>query len=262
MANGNRASYATIGFTLAMGIAAITGALVYLGGKGGDKNVQIAETYCNTPVSGLSVGSEVNFRGVKVGEVKEITFVGHEYENVSLEDVPKIMIVMTLNGKMLRAASNLDHREELQRAVDRGLRATVMPSGITGLSHVELNFARFRPGETHETPRLSWTPRNVYIPHQQSMFDSFSDSLERVMRQIDDMDFGGAWSNATAMVESASTLAGNANAIVESQRAAVDGIVSGAERAVSDLRAIAEELKENPSLLLRSRDPEPLPETK
>ena len=44
---------------------------VYLGGYGGRGSLVTGETYSDTPVSGLSVGSEVNFRGVKVELVGE-----------------------------------------------------------------------------------------------------------------------------------------------------------------------------------------------
>ena len=72
----NHASYAKIGLTVMLGVAAIIGALVYLGGAWGSDDRVYAETYTDRSVSGLSVGSAVNFRGVKLGEVKEITFVG------------------------------------------------------------------------------------------------------------------------------------------------------------------------------------------
>ena len=79
MASDNHASYTRIGLTVVIGIAAVVGSLIYLGGMRGRDSEVYAETYYDKSVSGLSVGSAVNFRGVKLGEVREITFVGSKY---------------------------------------------------------------------------------------------------------------------------------------------------------------------------------------
>ena len=60
----NQANYAKIGFAVAAGAAAIVATLVYLGGALGKSDVIYAESYFDTQVSGLSVGSAVNLRGV------------------------------------------------------------------------------------------------------------------------------------------------------------------------------------------------------
>ena len=74
----NQANYAKIGFAVAAGVAALVATLVYLGGALGKGDVIYAESYFDTQVSGLSVGSAVNLRGVKVGEVRAISFIGAE----------------------------------------------------------------------------------------------------------------------------------------------------------------------------------------
>ena len=67
MADGNQANYGKIGFTLVLGIVCIVAALIWFGGAGSGKRFIPAETYFTTPVSGLAVGSDVCFRGVKIG---------------------------------------------------------------------------------------------------------------------------------------------------------------------------------------------------
>ena len=59
MAEDNHASYAKVGLTVVLGVAAVVGSLIYFGGAGRDKCVFMGETYYDDPVSGLSVGSEV-----------------------------------------------------------------------------------------------------------------------------------------------------------------------------------------------------------
>ena len=67
MANENHASYAKVGLTVVAGVAAIIGTLIYIGGVKDTGGEILIETCYDKPVSGLSVGSAVNFRGVKVG---------------------------------------------------------------------------------------------------------------------------------------------------------------------------------------------------
>ena len=79
MARDNHASYTRIGLTVVIGVVAIVATLIYLGGMRGRGSEILVETYYDKPVAGLSVGSVVNFRGVKIGEVRELSFVGNKY---------------------------------------------------------------------------------------------------------------------------------------------------------------------------------------
>ena len=255
---GTKASYSKIGFTIVAGTVAIIGALIYFGGLGSRLEKLMAETYYQSEVSGLSVGSEVNFRGVKVGEVAEITFVGREYDDVTEVEAQQILIKMALNMKMFTSSDETPPEELLKRYVDHGLRATVSSSGITGISRVELNY----PTIASEPAAISWRARSVYIPSSPSILQSFSDSASHVMEQLNGMDFKGAWSNVTTLVTSVSELVESANEVVETQKSALGGIMNEVEAAGAKIRELATELTENPSLLLRDRTPEELPETR
>ncbi|MBO6168079.1 MAG: MCE family protein [Kiritimatiellae bacterium] len=257
MACDNKTNYSRIGFTIIAGTVAIAAALVYLGGAGGKKAALMAETYSDTPVSGLSVGSAVNFRGVQVGTVKEITFVGRAYDVPDDADGRKILIRFALDEMKVRARSDYSGEDSLRRFVSQGLRATVSSSGITGISRIELNY----PKVPSAPEKISWTPEMVCIPPEPSILESFSESASHVMAQLNTMDFKSAWSNVNLLVENIAHIAEDAAVIVESQKATLGEISTDASAAISELRTLAGELKENPSLLLRPRDPEPLPET-
>ena len=144
--------------------------------------------------------------------------------------------------------------------LERGLRATVSSSGITGLSKLELNLPR--AGCDPKQPRtISWCPRLMVIPPEPSMLDSFADSATQVMNQINKMDFSSAWSNVSSIATSASQIASSANAVVESQRAAVSEMMDNLRQVTGGLKELVDEVRDNPSLLLRPRDERPLPET-
>lgn len=256
--NDNKASYARIGFVLFAAAIAIVCTLVYLGGAGNRKEELLAETYSKNPVSGLSVGSEVNFRGVKVGEVREITFVGRVYDRVSEEDAQMILIVLAFNTKMRRAGTSAENIEEdLRLRVDQGLRATVTASGITGLARIELDY----PKRQLPPERLSWLPRRITIPPAPSMLESISEGATHVINQINSIDIKSVWSNVTELTQSAATLTARANELIESSSSALGNILNEVEGVSANLRSLIEDLKEDPSLLLRGREDSPLPET-
>ncbi len=257
MADSIHANYGKIGFAVVAGTLAIIGTLVYLGGFGGRKDVVYAETYSEGPVSGLSIGSDVNLRGVKVGEVKEISFIGSEYEEAAENDIPKIYILMALTKTKMRLGEDDDPDEVLRMSVKKGLHATVTSSGITGLSKIELNFPKTEIED--ETP--SWSPRCVCIPPAPSMLESFSDAATKFMGQLNSIDVVTVWSNVQSVSTSAAAIANNVDELVDGVKDGVASAVRNIDEATSDLKGLSGELRENPSLLLRPNDPEPLPET-
>lgn len=256
---GNKASYGKIGFTVLIGVIAIVGALIYLGGVSGKNDLIYAETYYEKSVSGLSVGSPVNFRGVKIGEVSDIGFVGSEYD-VRGATNHMVFVRMAFTAKDLgyRFRPDIEAQDIMKRFVDRmSLRATVTASGITGLSRIELDL------QTNVAPmRISWTPRNaLYIPPAVSLLDSFSDSATKVMNQINRMDLERTWENINNSVQALSKTAEGAQTLMETRRADIEKLTGDLTDAVSSIRDLAEEVKANPSLLIRERVPAPLPET-
>jgi len=257
MSEGVHANYAKIGFVVVAGVAAIVGVLVYLGGAGAGRDVVYAETYSDSPVSGLSVGSDVNMRGVKVGEVREITFVGSEYEEAAGNDIPKIHILMAFTARKMRTVGGEEPEDHLRDLVRKGLHATVTSSGVTGLSKIELNF----PRSEVERQAISWRPRHVCIPPAPSMLESFSDAAAKFMNQVNRMDFTAAWSNIAFVAQSAARIAGNVDRLVEDEKEGVAAIVRSLDEAATAAKEFVSELKENPSLLLRPADAEPLAET-
>ena len=245
MSDENSASYKKIGLAIAFGAVATAAALFWLGGLEGQYGFVYAETYCDKPVSGLSVGSTVNFRGVKIGQVAKIGFVGDEY-TVSGSDAYKIYILLTISGTS----------ESLLRR--HPIRATVTPSGVTGLSRMEIDVATDMDSEP---PSLAWEPKSMYIPYKPSILDSFSDSAMKIMHEIQMVNFLQVWSNISETVSSVKKVSDDVRSLMEASKADFEKIVGDVSETASSVRDLTEELKSNPSLLLRERVAEPLPET-
>ena len=258
MARDNQANYTRIGVFIIGGIALVLLTLICLGGFGSNKNEFLAETFFSNPVSGLDVGSAVNLRGVRVGSVKRISFIGAEYNVTEQEDGRKIYVLLSLDRRLFR----LNHAEQpetmLQKFVSKGLHATVSASGVTGLSHIELNFPKGRvPDE-----RMSWKSRRVTIPPAPSILQSAADSATQILDQINRMDLLAAWTNAVATIESANVTIGSLGTLLESNGGNIGEILDNLREASSSLRDFANDIKSNPSLLLRANDPDRLPETR
>lgn len=260
MASDNKPHFAFIGFTVLIGVAAIVATLIYLGGFGGRDMEFMVESYYDKPVSGLSVGSAVNFRGVKIGEVRDITLVRPKTGDFSADDVQRIRIFMAINLRrmgFLKRPEDDEVRRMMESLIEHGLRATVASSGITGLSRIELNMVQNPP----PVARLTWIPRLPLIPPAPSLIDSFSDVATRVMGQINKMDFVSVWSNVQSIAESTSHIMGNVDSLIESQKANLCEMMQNINEASARIDELARRLEENPSLLLRPADPEVLPET-
>ena len=260
MASDNHASYTRIGLTVVIGIVAIVDSLIYLGGMRGRGSEVYAETYYDKPVSGLSVGSAVNFRGVKLGEVREISFVGSRYEEG--EGDSRIYILMALDSRLFDADGMTD--EEFRRGVaelveEKGLRASVVSSGITGLSRIELNYI---PQENLDPDQpITWKPQRAYIPSKISLFDNISVAATKVLNQINRMDLNAAWSNISISVEALAKAADGAKTMIETRQGDIDRLIDDLTETSAAFRDMAAELRRNPSLIIRERTPARLDET-
>lgn len=260
MANDNKASYFCIGLTVMLGMVAIAAVLIYIGGLRGRENEIMIETYYERAVAGLSVGSPVNVRGVPIGEVREISFIGNKYD---VEGVTNgcIYILLAVNlQKILPEHADIEEfRQNFPSIMRRsGLRATVSANGITGLSKVELDYYPDEP----RPPDPTWTPLHVYVPSKVSLLDNFSVSATKVMNQINRMDLNAFWSNLNASVESLSALTLSSQHLLEGYQPEVERMVQNLEATSSSLKEFSETIRQNPSILLRGTDQDPLPETR
>ena len=261
MANDNHASYTRIGFTVLAGAIAIVLSLIYLGGLRGRSDEMLVETFYDKPVSGLSVGGAVNFRGVKVGEVREISFVGTKYKVAGAEN-SRIYILMALNARNLGVDDMTEAEAKSWFAMlvkTFNMRATVTTSGITGLSRIELNY--HRPESLTEHRPITWTPEHPFVPPQESLLDNVADAATKVLNQINQMDLSAAWSNVAASVDSLARTMDAVQTMLETRKDDIDRMLDDLSETAESVKRMSSELKHNPSLLIRERRPERLEET-
>jgi ABC-type transporter Mla subunit MlaD len=165
-------------FTL-VGIALLlTGALAFGTWSAFEKKT-LFETYVAGDVSGLSVGSAVEFRGVRVGKVTHIGFSWNEYQD---SQPGCVVVVFEMRNDAFVTPMGNEWHARLQTAIDRGLRARVRAQGVTGTSIVSLEYL-----DPEENPpvKYSWTPKHTYIPSAPGLFGDLLVSLQRALHHLD-----------------------------------------------------------------------------
>ena len=169
-------------FTL-IGVLILVAALFAFGGRSYFERRTTFETYVETDVDGLSVGSPVKLRGVTVGKVTRIGFTWKDYD-ASKHSYVLVEFEIRDSTNPLPPGENLD--QSLHREIRKGLRARVRGQGITGTSFMSLEYIN---PENHPIQRVDWTPRNPYIPSAESQFGQMLSSIETTLRNLEKVDF-------------------------------------------------------------------------
>jgi phospholipid/cholesterol/gamma-HCH transport system substrate-binding protein/paraquat-inducible protein B len=194
-----------VGLFVLGGLVLIVAFALALGGGSLFRTPMMFETYFDESVQGLEVGSPVKFRGVKIGTVSGIGFVGDHYELGSTEDElvygSKVLVRMRLEADEDETAPSSDDRPgvNLEHMIDRGLRLRLTSQGITGTSFVQADYVS--PGQ-HPPMKIIWTPRSLYIPSAPSVFREFSRAAERILTRLEEADVEKVLDNLNGLIVS------------------------------------------------------------
>ena len=143
--------------------------------------------YFEESVSGLDPGAAVKVDGVRIGRVAAI--------NVRYDAATKKALVQTIceidrniltdnSGRVL----DLAHPGQLQDLIDRGMRARLSLTGITGLLFVELDFE-----DPAKYPALVRFPSEPYpvVPGIPSPISEVQQSIIEIVADVKKVDFAG-----------------------------------------------------------------------
>lgn len=196
-----------IGLFVLAGGALLTGALFAVGLKAYFGKRDVFETCVTGKVENLSVGALVKLRGVTIGKVSAIEFIGTEYPEYKEQyvlihfEVPK--------GTVWSAET--DHLQQtLDTEVAHGLRARVQGQGFLGANILALEYV---DPKVYPAEPIPWTPKHSYIPSAPSQFNRVMASLERSLGRVEDLDLAGLLDRARALIDAANRLAGNVNQV-------------------------------------------------
>lgn len=158
--------------------------VIMFGAKSLFEKKLMLETYFDESVQGLDIGSLVKFRGVVIGSVKKITFVQDEYDlNPKSEDFYQgryVLVKISLKDTFHYRDEN-DFKEAMSKMKDNGLRIKVTAQGLTGTSYLELDYVN---PENNIPLKISWAPKNYYIPSTRSTFTKIGASVDELINKV------------------------------------------------------------------------------
>jgi len=196
-----------IGLFVLTGGALFVAALFAVGLKAYFGKRDIFETYVTGKVENLSVGALVKLRGVTIGKVSSIDFVGTEYPDYGEQYV--VIQFEVPRGTVWSAETN-----NVQKLIDievaRGLRARVQGQGFLGANIVALEYVN---PQLYPPEPVPWTPKHYYIPSAPSQFSRVMASLEKSLHNVENLDFVDLLDRANKLIDAANRLAGNVNQI-------------------------------------------------
>jgi len=193
-----RTNYFLIGTFVLVGTALFVGAILVLSSGFFGRDALIVETYTTDSVQGLQPGALVRFRGVKIGEVTEITLVTALYDT----DKPYVAIRAALTGIDPEMTPD-ELRQVIEQRVGQGMRVRLASSGLTGAAYLEADL--LPDADTRYPPlAMDWTPRYPYIPSAPSVFSELESSMKDLLTMLKQTDLPGV---ASDVKHAATTLA-------------------------------------------------------
>lgn len=154
----------------------------------------LAETCFDESVQGLDIGSEVKYKGVKIGTVKAITSPARFYDAPS----SYVLVIISLSEDCYVGQTGATAGDRLKKAVDKGLTITLSFKGITGAAYLETDYQG-----TRTTPlSITWTPENLYLPSRRSSIKRVGDALNQLLDTFTDINIKGMAQNLGSLVAS------------------------------------------------------------
>lgn len=191
-----KANYYKIGLFVMSAIIIAVAAIIIFGAGMFFREEFLVETYMDGSVQGLSVGSPIKFRGVKIGEVKEITFVRSEYKVPSTYVLVRSDIVLELLG--LKKEDKKDFLSRAKMATQLGLRFRLASQGLTGVAYIEADY--LDPDRFPPLP-INWEPKYPYFPSAPSTMTQIKDSINNVLRNLEEADIKAVIKKAGATLD-------------------------------------------------------------
>ncbi len=190
-----KANYFKIGiFVISAAIIAII-AIIALGAGAMFQKKIIIETYINGSVQGLDVGSPFKLRGVKLGNVEKITFVAREYPfDPDSADYLKYgqYILVKSAIEPSRELTEEEQRHFIERMIKKGLRVRLASQGITGTAYLEADYI---DPEEYPPMKITWEPHTFYVPSVPSMITEFTDSVDKILEKLEEINVQGITTN-------------------------------------------------------------------
>lgn len=185
--------YFKIGIFVLIAVVLIVVAVVIFGAGLLAQNELYFESYFAESITGLSVGSPLEFRGVRVGHVREIGFVGNVYDLDEIDGVvsryaPYVRVVTAVPRAKMPDFAAGQVEKALRQMIERGARVRVTSNILTGQAYLEMNYLDPNRFPVEEVP---WQPKYVRIPSAPGELTTIKDSIDNILHQMQEIDVKG-----------------------------------------------------------------------
>ena len=191
-------SPATVGMFVLGALAIFIVGFLSFGGSNIFSRPSRFSIYFEESVSGLDPGAPLKFNGVRIGRVAAV--------NVRYDAATKKALVQTIceiNRNVLTDSAgvtiDLTNPAVLQDLIDRGLRARLNLTGITGLLFVELDFEDV--SKYPANPRFMAEPFPV-VPAIPSPISEVQQSIVEIVANLKQVDFAGLSKQVKMLLDS------------------------------------------------------------
>ncbi|WP_321492225.1 MlaD family protein [uncultured Desulfobacter sp.] len=171
-----KTNYFKLGLFVILSFALTAAMLIALGAGQFLKTETLAETYFNESVQGLAIGSEVKYKGVKIGSVKSITTPTKVYDVAS----NYVLVTFALSEDCYVGQTGKNPKERMKKAVNDGLSIFLSFNGLTGSAYLETDY---KP-KGADNLEITWTPENLYVPSHPSNIKQVSDALSQMLDSL------------------------------------------------------------------------------
>ncbi|MBC7006568.1 MCE family protein [Photobacterium sp. BZF1] len=185
-----------LGLFVVITLVLLFGVLFILGGQAFYKPKLAFETYFDTSVAGLEIGSPVRYRGIALGTVVGIELSNSVYE----DDVPHeqrksyVIVRSELTGD---EESVRDWEEHFPIFIAKGLRAQTQIAGITGQQYLSLDYIDI---STKDDLPFNWTPDYAYIPSIKNSTGRIITGIQNLLANLDDAQIANLGHNINSLL--------------------------------------------------------------
>ena len=189
-----KTNYFKLGLFVILAFALTAAMLIAFGAGQFFKTETLAETYFNESVQGLNIGSEVKYKGVKIGAVKSITTPTKVYDIAS----NYVLVTFSLSEDCYVGQTGKRPEERMKKAVEKGLCVFLSFNGLTGSAYLETDYQKNGPDDL----KISWTPENIYVPSRSSNIKQVKDGISQVMELLGSLDLQEMKKDLSALLKS------------------------------------------------------------
>jgi ABC-type transporter Mla subunit MlaD len=197
----NQSGHFRLGLFILVGIALIAGGIMFFSSGSLTEDSFIIETVTLESAQGLDPGAPVKFRGVRIGHVRKIELAYVRYRNeikgAEQELGNAVILELGIRTDGLPADDKRDEHGALRIAVEKGLRARIASSSITGPPYVELVFLN---PKTSPPLVLPWKPEKPYLPAGKGSVAQFVDAAIDIIESVREADVGKIINHADELI--------------------------------------------------------------